>query len=535
MSLSKKRKVDTECRVFNKKWNNDYFFIEQNNVALCVICKEKVAVLKEYNIGRHYKSKHASTYNDLSGKLRSDKFEILKQNLLAQQSIFIKRSCQNESLVKASFQVARTLAIAGKPFTDGQIVKECILKTVEEICPDKINLFTGISLSANTIARRTTDLGNDIIRQLKDISKSFKYFSIALDESTDASDSAQVLLFVRGVNESFEITEELAAVHSMKDSCTGNEIFLKVKESIFTLGLEFSILKGVTTDGGRNMCGAHTGLVGNICKAVFETGAAAPMAIHCIIHQQALCGKNAPISEVMNIVVQNVNYIRKSALSHRQFKNFLAEIESEYLDIPYHCEVRWLSRGHVLKKFFYLRSEIDTFMTEKNRVITELTDLTWLWKLAFLVDITQLLNELNLKLQGANSDFKSAEDRIRIFENPFALKIETLPTEFQLEVIELISNNNFKDYFKEASLQQFYAMLPEESFPNLKKHAREMISIFSSTYLCEQTFSKMKYVKSKYRTNLSDEHLQATLLIGTTKFDANFQDILKDKQFQTSH
>uniref|UniRef100_A0A2S2QYX5 General transcription factor II-I repeat domain-containing protein 2B n=1 Tax=Sipha flava TaxID=143950 RepID=A0A2S2QYX5_9HEMI len=125
-------------------------------------------------------------------------------------------------------------------------------------------------------------------------------------------------------------TKELAAVHSMKDSCTGNDIFLKVKESIFTLGRNFNILKGVTTDGGRNMCGAHTGLVGNICKAVFETGAAAPMAIYCIIHQQALCGKNAPISEVMNIVVQNVNYIRKSALSHRQFKNFLAEIESEY-------------------------------------------------------------------------------------------------------------------------------------------------------------------------------------------------------------
>jgi len=46
ISLSKKRKVGTECRVFNKKWNNDYFFIEQNNVALCVICKEKVDVMK---------------------------------------------------------------------------------------------------------------------------------------------------------------------------------------------------------------------------------------------------------------------------------------------------------------------------------------------------------------------------------------------------------------------------------------------------------------------------------------------------------
>lgn len=125
------------------------------------------------------------------------------------------------------------------------------MKTDEEICPDKINLFTGMSLSANTIARRTTVLGNDIIRQLKDTAKSFKYFSIALDESTDTSDSAQVFLFVRGVNESFEITEELTAVHSMKDSCTGNEIFLKVKESIFALGLDFNILKGVTTNGGH--------------------------------------------------------------------------------------------------------------------------------------------------------------------------------------------------------------------------------------------------------------------------------------------
>jgi len=62
-----------------------------------------------------------------------------------------------------------------------------------------------------------------------------------------------------------------------------------------------------------------------------------------------------------------------------------------------------------------------------------------------------------------------------------------------------------------------------------------MTSIFSLTYLWEQTFSKMKYIKSKYRTNLSDEHLQATVLIRTTKFDENYQNILKNKQFQTSH
>jgi hypothetical protein len=34
-----------------------------------------------------------------------------------------------------------------------------------------------------------------------------------------------------------------------------------------------------------------------------------------------------------------------------------------------------------------------------------------------------------------------------------------------------------------------------------------MISMFSFPYLCEQTFSKMKYVKFKYRFSLNVERL----------------------------
>ena len=37
-----KRKIDSECRVFNLQWTNYY--------AVCLICQEAVAVLKEYNI-----------------------------------------------------------------------------------------------------------------------------------------------------------------------------------------------------------------------------------------------------------------------------------------------------------------------------------------------------------------------------------------------------------------------------------------------------------------------------------------------------
>ena len=48
---TKKRKVDTECRVFNEKWGEKYFFVEANNhTANCLICSESIAVLEEYNL-----------------------------------------------------------------------------------------------------------------------------------------------------------------------------------------------------------------------------------------------------------------------------------------------------------------------------------------------------------------------------------------------------------------------------------------------------------------------------------------------------
>ena len=47
-----------------------------------------------------------------------------------------------------------------------------------------------------------------------------------------------------------------------------------------------------------------------------------------------------------------------------------------------------------------------------------------------------------------------------------------------------------------------------EKYPVICKHAMFMISLFGSTYLCEQVFSRMKYTKSPTRSLLSDSHLK---------------------------
>lgn len=50
MSAVKKRKVDSECRVFNTEWTSKYFVTHVGSKAVCLICQNAISVFKEYNI-----------------------------------------------------------------------------------------------------------------------------------------------------------------------------------------------------------------------------------------------------------------------------------------------------------------------------------------------------------------------------------------------------------------------------------------------------------------------------------------------------
>ncbi|CAN7948344.1 unnamed protein product [Ixodes pacificus] len=316
----KKRKVDTECRNFNQEWGVKYLFIQSGEKAACLVCNETVAVLKEYNLRRHYETNHEKQYSKFVGAQRAEKYRSLERGLHSQRAVFSQQTQQNELVTLASYDVAHELAKRGKPFTDGEMVKDCALRMATRLFPDKINIIRHVSLAPNTVPRRVEDIGTNITCQIAEEAKQFTHYSLALDQSTDVCDTSQLLVLIRGVDSEFNVTEEIASVHSMHGTVTGEDIFRELEKTVSEYNLKWGNLKSAAIDGGKNMSGVRKGLVGQITKAAEVGGLTKPMFLHSMIHQQALCGKYVDMSCVLKPVVSAVNYTRLHGLNHRQFR-----------------------------------------------------------------------------------------------------------------------------------------------------------------------------------------------------------------------
>ena len=121
----------------------------------------------------------------------------------------------------------------------------------------------------------------------------------------------------------------------------------------------------LTTDGAPTMLSRGKGLVGRLVKD--NPGL---ITYHCIIHQSVLCAiLGDEYCDVMENIMKLVNFLRStSSLQHRLLRNFLSVNDASYKDLLVHNNVRWLSRGRVLKRFWSIRKESMTFLEGNNNV-----------------------------------------------------------------------------------------------------------------------------------------------------------------------
>uniref|UniRef100_A0A3Q3H434 HAT C-terminal dimerisation domain-containing protein n=1 Tax=Labrus bergylta TaxID=56723 RepID=A0A3Q3H434_9LABR len=390
-----------------------------------------------------------------------------------------------------------------------------------------------------------------------------KYFSLALDESMDV----RMLAIMK-----------LVALH---DTTKGRDIFNAVQSVVSEYG-GFDKLSAVVTDGAPSMQGKHTGFAG----LLQQSGVDCPI-LHCIIHQNVgiLCENFYHINELQpchgfSYQGYQSHSRRNRSLNHKTFVAFLDEVSAVYGDLQMHTEVRWMSRGKRLERFFALLAEIPVFLEDSIRCDTsaycsKLRDTEFLFDMAFLADITSHLNHLNMQLQEETfhltskfgtlrsfeqmckdprmpentsqvqieklqqqfknrfQDFYTMKPRIVLFTDPLSAAVSAQPPELQLQLCELQSDPFFQAKRQERGIS-FWRLLPESRFPLLRDFALSMAGIFGSTYICESNFSTMKHIKSKERNRLTDETLFHLMQIGCTNID--IQSIVRQQERpQISH
>ncbi|XP_019720818.1 general transcription factor II-I repeat domain-containing protein 2-like [Hippocampus comes] len=74
-----------------------------------------------------------------------------------------------------------------------------------------------------------------------------------------------------------------------------------------------------------------------------------------------------------------------------------------------------------------------------------------------------------------------------------------------------------------------------DTYTNMKKYAFGVLSIFGSTYVCEQLFSTMNCIKNKHRLRLTDDSLQSCVKMKVTSYSPDLQKLCAEVQEQKSH
>ncbi|XP_026829776.1 general transcription factor II-I repeat domain-containing protein 2-like [Ooceraea biroi] len=247
MSEPKRRKVDFENRVFQAKWTEEFFFIlppHKNAKPTCLICNETVAVCKVANMNRHYEAKHSGRYDKdfLKGSsLRIEKINALRTFFERSQMIMKCSMSEQEKCIEVSLRVAWILAKHIVPFSYSEIVKECLIQISNTIFDNKkeiAEMFSKIPLSRDSAIRRTEICARSVHESiLADFTKT-QFFSLAIDESTDISDIAQMAVFVRYIQNN-NYKEEVLTLLPLHDRTTGQILFECFQEFMNNNGLSY--------------------------------------------------------------------------------------------------------------------------------------------------------------------------------------------------------------------------------------------------------------------------------------------------------
>ncbi|XP_064079452.1 general transcription factor II-I repeat domain-containing protein 2A-like [Macrobrachium nipponense] len=307
-------------------------------------------------------------------------------------------------------------------------------RTSSKMKNDVLKKFENISLNRMTVQRRIVDLSGDIVDQLKEKSKQFVYFSLATDESTDVTSTAQLLVFVRGVTEDFsfmrnsqfyQVTLSFAspAIQAISDEIEAEYGDLVFFTQIRWLSRGNTLKRFISLlDEIEIFLNEKNKIVPELTNAdwLCDLSFLVDLTSHLNNLNHKLQGNNQLISQLANYVTA----------FEQKLKLFQLQIVKGEL-------------GHFPNY---------KLMCEKHKVCNRHE--------YYAAKLGKLLEAFESRFE----DLKKEVNDLKLFSNPFSVSPDEVEFEAQIELIDLQNNDSLRTKYNEGDLLNFIIAWPKIKF-----------------------------------------------------------------------
>lgn len=537
------------------------FVPSTQNQALpfCLICHTCLSneSMKPGRLENHLTTKHPKHASSPLEYFKSLKEKFGRRTTVS--SLFAASNSTSDRVQEASFELSLLIAKLGQSHTLGeQLVKPAISTYIRIVQKADDKEIRALPLSNNTVSRRIDRMAKNVEQQLVDKLR-YRNFSLQLDESTIRDGEALLLAYVRYIDEE-DLNEEMLFCKDLTTTTTAADIFKVVQDYLSESEIPIENIVSCAADGAPSMIGKQNGFLKMLKDRNPEM-----LTIHCVIHREHLVAKKLTpaLHDVMMSVIRCINHIKGNSKHERLFKQFCLDQQEEYVRLLLHTEVRWLSKGRCLQRFMELYDTLGQFLNdfEEMKSLKTLDGKTYV---SYLTDIFELLNGLNLKLQGKKITLLDAKEKILGFvkflrlainnlqlkrfdqfawlkkckvssgalktilehlrgliddfnkrfsdliamnislwiNQPFAISLEDVELEFQQELAEVQSSKTLESTFRTKGVLMWLDDEVGSRYPRCASHAKSVLVHFPSSYLVECGFSAVNDMVTSKRNRL---------------------------------
>lgn len=589
----------SEAKKKRRQYNAEYIkygFIENKSTnptsPMCLLCQKTFSneAMKPSRLQDHLNKKHADKKNKNVAF-----FQDLEKKYIARptvSSLYSSSTKQNDDGLRASYNISLLIAQAGKPHTIGE---ELILPAIKEVITTVLHkpaadIIAKIPLSNSSVRRRIDEMSENIEESLFNYLKTCR-FSIQLDESTLPNNEVLLLSYVRFIKNE-KLCQELLFARNLETDTKGETIFNTLENFCYEKEIPLTNIISAATDGAPAMTGRYKGFIAYLKNKIPDL-----ITVHCVIHRQHLVARNLSerLFQSLQYVIKAVNKIRSSSLNDRLFNQLCIANDEDFNRLLFHTEVRWLSRGTCLTRFYNLFHSVIEFLENKD---TELRDNLIVSKndIAYLTDLYILFNEFNLQLQNEDLNLIKTKSAVTAFvaklllnkknigrrefhnfpnlslvsfnnidlfaycqhlENlhidfkerfqdilnleipewvldPFSYANTLVSSQLEEELLELTTNEEIKFKFKNGYQEFWLQKQISQLYPKLWSIVERFLIAFPSSYMCERGFSAVTNIVTKKRSRFQVSE-RGDLRLFLSEIKPDIDKLIKNHQIHPSH